>query len=226
MKQILIVMILLCVSLIAKEMSLAKIVKLSQKGEKITKVFCDEDKLPTSNGTIEQLIEKIKLTGACPKLSNAKLEAVAYFVSNGSMKLTGGHISVPADAKCPVCGMFTAKYPKWVALMEVEGKKYYFDGVKDMMKYYIFDVDFPYDRAKITELKVTDFYTLEGIEAKDAFYVIGADVYGPMGNELIPFKTEDAAKSFMNDHKGKEIVTFDKITPKMVMALDGVEYND
>ncbi|HIP61807.1 MAG TPA: hypothetical protein EYG98_04555, partial [Sulfurovum sp.] len=156
MKQILIAIVLLSVSLLAKDMSLAKIVKLSQKGEKITKVFCDEDKFPTAEGTIEQLMEKIKLTRACPKLSKAKLEAVAYFVSNGSMKLTGDHIPVPADAKCPVCGMFTAKYPKWVGLMEVEGKKYYFDGVKDMMKYYIFDVDFPYDRAKITELKVID----------------------------------------------------------------------
>ncbi len=226
MKKIVIAIVLLAVSLSAKDMSLAKIVKLSQKGEKVAKVLCDESKLPTAEGTIEQLMEKIKKSNACPKLSKSKLEAVAYFVSNGSMKLTGAHIPVPAEAKCPVCGMFTAKYPKWVGLIEVEGKKYYFDGVKDMMKYYIFDVDFPYDREKITEFKTTDFYTLEGISTRDAFYVIGSDVYGPMGNELISFKTEDAAKNFMEDHNGKAIVKFDEITPKMVMALDGVEYKE
>ena len=30
-----------------------------------------------------------------------------------------------------------------------------------------------------------------------AFYVIGSNVYGPMGEELIPFKNEDEAKKFM-----------------------------
>jgi nitrous oxide reductase accessory protein NosL len=122
--------------------------------------------------------------------------------------------------------MFVAKYPKWAAEMVVDGKKHYFDGVKDMMKYYIFDGDFPYDRKKIEKMDVTDFYTLEAIPAKEAYYVLGSKLYGPMGNELIPFKTEQEAKDFIKDHGGDRIVRFDEITPKMVMALDGIEYND
>jgi len=208
MTKILLLTLFITGSLFANELSLAKIVKLSNKGEKIVKTLCDSKILPSAEGTIEQLMEKIKTSGACPPLSKSKLEAVAYYVSNGSMKLTGKHIEVPVKAKCPVCGMFVAKYPKW----------------KDMMKFYIFDADFPYDRSEISMMKVTDFYTLEGITAKEAFYVIGSDVYGPMGNELIPFKTHEAAKNFMNDHRGTEIVHFDKITAKMVMALDGIEY--
>jgi nitrous oxide reductase accessory protein NosL len=89
-------------------------------------------------------------------------------------------ISVPKKSKFPVCGMFVDKYPKWVATIKVGTKKHYFDGVKDMMKFYIFDVDFPYDRAQISDIKVTDFYTLKGIKTKEAFYVIGSDVFGPM----------------------------------------------
>lgn len=224
MKTVAFLVILLVLPLFAAEMSLAKIVKLSNKGEKIVKTLCESDKLPDATGTIEQLMEKVKNSQACPPLSKSKLEAVAYYVSNGSMKLTGKHIAVPAEAKCPVCGMFVAKYPKWVGLIVVDNKKHYFDGAKDMMKFYIFDGDFPYDRKKISTIKVTDFYTLEGIPAKEAFYVIGSDVYGPMGNELIPFKTRKAAKNFLDDHRGSEIVIFDKITAKMVMALDGVEY--
>jgi len=224
MTKILLLSLFLTGSLFANELSLAKIVKLSNKGEKIVKTLCDAKKLPSAQGTIEQLMEKIKTSGACPPLSQSKLEAVAYYVSNGSMKLTGKHIEVPTEEKCPVCGMFVAKYPKWVGLIIVDEKKHYFDGVKDMMKFYIFDGDFPYDRKKISQIQVTDFYTLEGIPAKEAFYVIGSDVYGPMGNELIPFKTHKAAKNFMNDHRGTEIVHFDKITAKMVMALDGIEY--
>ena len=111
-------------------------------------------------------------------------------------------------------------------LIDVASKKYYFDGVKDMMKFYIFDVDFPYDRAKIVNIEVTDFYTLKAIDAKKAFYVIGSDVYGPMGNELIPFLTKEAAQNFMTDHRGEKIILFDDITPKHVMGLDGLDYNE
>jgi nitrous oxide reductase accessory protein NosL len=133
------------------------------------------------------------------------------------------HMQVPSDAKCPVCGMFVSKYPKWAARMAVGGKVYYFDGVKDMMKYYIFDGDFPYDREKISTMMVTDYYTLEEIPAKEAYYVNDSDIFGPMGHELIPFKNEKSAKAFMDDHHGKGPVKFDEITDKMVMALDGIE---
>ncbi len=223
MKSVAFFVILLALPLFSGEMSAAKIVKLANKGEKIVKTLCEKEKLPDSTGTIEQLIPKIKKSQACPPLSKSRLEAVAYYLSNGSMKLSKKHIDVPGNAKCPVCGMFVSKYPKWAALMVVDGKKYYFDGVKDLMKFYIFDGDFPYDRSKVTEITVTDFYTLEGIPAKEAYYVTGSNLFGPMGNELIPFKTEEAAKNFMRDHQGEAIVRFDQITPKMVMALDGIE---
>jgi len=172
------------------------------------------------------LMQKITDSKACQKLSKRNLEAVAYYLSNGSMKLNAKHISVPHGAKCPVCGMIVSKYPKWAAMMEVGGKKHYFDGVKDMMKYYIFDADFPYDRSQITHMYVTDFYTLDAIPAKDAYYVIGSKLYGPMGNELIPFASEESAKNFIKDHGGDKIVRFNQITPKMVMALDGIEFDE
>jgi len=223
MKKIILILLFITGSLFANELSLAKIVKLSNKGEKIVKTLCDSQKLPSAQGTIEQLREKIKTSGACPPLSKSKLEAVAYYVSNGSMKLAGKQLDVPTNAKCPVCGMFVSKYPKWAALIEYDGKKQYFDGVKDMMKYYIFDGDFPYDRSQITQITVSDYYTLEEIPAKEAFYVLDSDIFGPMGRELIPFKSKKSAKAFMADHNGKAMVIFDEITDKMVMALDGIE---
>jgi len=220
---VIVFLMLLTASPAAEALSHAKIVKLSKKGEKIVKTLCKQELLPDPSGTIEQLMEKIKKSQACPSLPKSRLEAVAFYLSNGSMKLSEKHIAVPSDAKCPVCGMFVSKYPKWAGLIVVNGNKYYFDGVKDLMKYYIFDGDFPYDRSKISAITVTDFYTLEAIPAKRAYYVIGSNLFGPMGNELIPFGTEEAAKNFMHDHQGETIVRFDEITPKMVMALDGIE---
>ncbi len=209
--------------LFANELSLAKIVKLSNKGEKIVKTLCKEKALPSSEGTIEELIQRVKESHACPRLSSSKLKAVAYYVSNGSMRVGVKHIKVHAKDKCPVCGMFVSKYPKWVSHIKHDGINYYFDGVKDMMKYYIFDGDFPYNRHQISEITVSDYYTLEEISAKEAYYVLDSDIFGPMGHELIPFKTQESAKAFMLDHKGKALVKFDEITAKMVMALDGID---
>ena len=220
------VLLLMISTVSAKEPGKALIAKLAQKGEKIVHHLCDESKLPSAQGTIDELMHKIADSHACKKLSASKRRAVAYYLSNGGMQANASQMEVPEGAKCPVCGMFVYKYPRWAAMIEVNGHKHYFDGVKDMMKYFIFDGDFPYDRNKITQIEVTDFYTLEAIPARFAWFVYDSKLYGPMGRELIPFRTEEAAKNFMADHGGERIVRFKEITPKMVMALDGIEYEE
>lgn len=207
----------------AQSLSMGKIKKLSAQGEKIVDILCDKSKLPKPIGSVDTLAQRVETSGACGKLSHQRSKAVATYLLNGNLSKMGSHIEIPKGAKCPVCGMIISKYPKWAALEIVDGKKYYFDGVKDLMKFYFFDADFPYDRSKIDTIKVTDFYTLEPIVATKAFFVLGSNVYGPMGRELIAFKSEQEAKNFLKDHHGKRIVRFKEITPKMVMALDGVE---
>ena len=120
---------------------------------------------------------------------------------------------VPKDAKCPVCGMFVAKYPQWVATIETPEKKLYFDGVKDMMKY-IFE-----QKKNFEKVYVSDYYKLKKLDARKAFYVMGSNVYGPMGTELIPFASESEAATFMKDHNGKRIVSFSEIDEKLVKSL-------
>lgn len=210
----------------AEELTAAKVAQLVKKGEKISLTLCEEEKLLSIEGEeIEVLLKNIEAKSPCGKLSSKNAKALAYFLIQTKSSVTSPtQIEVPKEAKCPVCGMFVEKYPKWSALVMIEGKIFYFDGVKDMMKYYIFDSNFPYDREKIEEMAVTNFYTLSAIPAKEAFYVIGSDVYGPMGNELIPFTSKKEAENFMKDHKGEKLVEFKEITGKMVMALDGIEY--
>lgn len=214
----------------AENISAAKYAKLVQKGENVALKLCDDTKLSAIKSVnLPDIYQEIEKTNPCIALNARNKEALAYFLLAGQsqkLEVVKGQIKVEKSIKCPVCGMFVAKYPKWVVLIEVESKKYYFDGVKDMMKFYIFDIDFPYDRSKISNIEVTDFYTLQAIDAKTAFYVTGSDVFGPMGNELIPFKTKEAAQNFLNDHNGDKIITFDDITPKLVMALDGIEYTE
>ncbi len=122
-------------------------------------------------------------------------------------------IVVPKDAKCPVCGMFVAKNPQWVAMIDDNGKSFYFDGVKDMMKY-IFAQKKSYEKVF-----VTDYYKINQLSAKEAFYVIGSNVNGPMGSELIPFATESEAFTFSRDHNGKAVLNFTEIDEKLVSVL-------
>ena len=128
-----------------------------------------------------------------------------------------------ARDKCPVCGMFVAKYPDWLAAVRFrDGSRVYFDGAKDMFKY----VHAPkkYDPARrpedIQAIAVMDYYGLTWIDARKAWYVLGSDVYGPMGRELIPLEREADAKEFMKDHKGIRIIRYSETTPEVIKTLD------
>ncbi len=49
----------------------------------------------------------------------------------------GGPVKPAPTDKCPVCGMFVAKYPDFVARIDFKDGSYaFFDGVKDMLKFY------------------------------------------------------------------------------------------
>jgi len=146
---------------------------------------------------------------------------ILLLVLNSSF--AGQRTTIQKKDRCPVCGMFVYKYPKWVAQIYFQDDStYFYDGAKDMFKH-IFDTG-KYSPGKtadmITEIYVTDYYEVELIDAKSAFYVIGSDVLGPMGHELLPFKDQEAAQEFMEDHKGKSIIRFDEVTPELIESLD------
>lgn len=128
----------------------------------------------------------------------------------------------PKD-KCPVCGMFVAKYPDWIAqIIFKDGSYHFFDGCKDMFKYYhnMKKYNPSKTHSDISAIYVTDYYSMTFIDGYKAYYVIGSDVYGPMGNELIPFEKENDAVEFMKDHKGKRILKFRDISPEVLKTLD------
>lgn len=128
--------------------------------------------------------------------------------------------------KCPVCGMFVYKYPKWVAVIELaDGTTYFYDGAKDMFKHYMDIPKYTPRKAgqEIVSLEVTDYYAVALIDAKEAWYVIGSDVFGPMGHELIPFETQASAKEFLEDHKGTRILRFQDVTEDTIKALDAAQ---
>ncbi|MBR8461330.1 nitrous oxide reductase accessory protein NosL [Campylobacter sp. faydin G-105] len=158
---------------------------------------------------------KAKLKSVCKNSDDAALQAAALYIWDNPKLTTkqAERIKIPDDAKCPVCGMLVAKNPNWAAMIQDKDKSFYFDGVKDLMKYY-----FQNDK-KFDKIFVSDYYKLHKIEAKKAFYVIGSNVFGPMGDELVPFEKESDAREFAKDHLGKAVLKFDEIDEKVIREL-------
>lgn len=128
----------------------------------------------------------------------------------------------PKD-KCPVCGMFVAKFPDFLAqILFKDGSYAFFDGTKDLFKYYLNLKKYNPTKnlSDIDSIYVTDYYSLTFIEGLKAYYVGGSNVYGPMGKELIPFEKEDDAKEFMTDHIGKSLSKFKDVNHDIIKSLD------
>jgi len=128
----------------------------------------------------------------------------------------------PRDT-CPVCGMFVAPYRSWTAtVLFKDGQAVHFDGPKDLHKYLTDMVRWAGGRkaTDIAAIGVTVYYDTTMIDAKSAVYVIGSDVLGPMGHELVPHETREDAEEFLRDHKGKRIVNASDITATLLAALD------
>ena len=118
--------------------------------------------------------------------------------------------------------MFVSKYPEWYSeIIFKDGSHLYFDGSKDMFKYYL-DVR-KYNPSKtlndVDSLYVTEYYSVSLIDARTAYYVIGSDIMGPMGRELVPFSTKEDATAFTKDHKGR-IIRFKDVTAAILKGLD------
>jgi len=172
--------------------------------------MCDHANRPSRRALLASLPAAALMVGLVPRIARAEAPPV-------DLPATG-----PRDA-CPVCGMFPSKYPDWVAtILWADGQAVHFDGAKDFFKYL---ADLPRyapgrSRDQIVGMGVTEYYGVTRIDAQLAQYVIGSDVYGPMGHELVALATEADAAEFMRDHAGKALLRFDEVTADTLAALD------
>lgn len=209
-----------------------KVKKLYKIGEKIFMQNCKNKHIKLDNFLeINELKGYLVNSKECGKLSENHLHSLSVYIWDiQKLKFiqNKNKIIIGENEKCPVCGMFIHKYPKWSARLHYGDKYYSFDGVKDLMKFYFNPEKWgKYERItknKITKFEVTDYYTQNSINGFKAFYVIRSDVYGPMGNELIPFLKLKDAELFLKDHKGKAILKFDEITKLLAYSLDSNSY--
>ena len=190
-------------------------------GKKIYKKKCQKLDIDVEDFiNIADLKEELQST--CNITDETHLQAVSLYMwdvlREGGVIAKEARIHVTHDEKCPVCGMYVYKYPKWAAQIYYHDKHYSFDGVKDMMKWY-FD-----HKEGIDKIMVSDYYSMLAVDGKKTYYVIGSDTYGPMGHELVPFESLSDAQNFLKDHRGKRVLKFEDITKEMVYALDNGKF--
>jgi len=140
--------------------------------------------------------------------------ALAIFMCGVCGATAGAEPQPPGpNDRCAVCGMFVQKYRNWIATIVFEdGSQVFFDGPKDLFRYFLDLERFKAQGRKISDLFVTDYYRVRFIDAKTAHFVSGSDVMGPMGGELIPLEKREEAETFAQDHGGHEILGFEEIT--------------
>lgn len=123
------------------------------------------------------------------------------------------------DDRCPVCGMFVNKYPKWAAGLIFQSGARYFHCCPKCMVHNLHHVP-KYQpgetRENIRQIWVTEYYTTKQMDAREVLFVVGTNLAGPMGLDLIPVAGARAAESLEKDYNGQFILRLDQITPDIL----------
>lgn len=126
-------------------------------------------------------------------------------------------VHIESDDECHVCGMVIMQFPgpKGEVITEREQTVHKFCSTRDMFAWVLQPENvqrkhtlYVHDMSQ-TEWDSPDDAAL--IDAREAFYVVGSERTGAMGQTLASFSDESAAHDFMMEYGG-EVVSYDAIT--------------
>lgn len=135
--------------------------------------------------------------------------------------------AIPAQARCPVCGMFPARTPEWAAQAILShGDAHFFDSplslflfLQDVARY-----SPGHSRADLIALYVSDSAQRNApqwVDARTAFYVHGSNARGPMRAGNLPaFAQQEAAQAFAQ-RRGGRVLRFSEVDASLLTELAG-----
>lgn len=138
-------------------------------------------------------------------------------------------VAITESTSCALDGMLLAHFPGPKAQVHFEGSEFpeYFCDTVEMFSVYLRPEQARLVRALyVQDMGKADWDTPRGhwIDARAAFYVVGADARGSMGATIASFAQQGEATHFSREHGGI-VLRFDEVTPDMVV-LDGGVLND
>ncbi len=134
---------------------------------------------------------------------------------------------IPADARCPVCGMFPGRSPQWAAQVIYDnGDAQFFDSPLSLFMYLQDVARYSPGRSagSIVAHYVTDASEAgqaRWIDALGAYYVHGSSARGPMRAGNLPaFASRQAAQAFAAQ-RGGQVLAFGAIDAALIAELAG-----
>lgn len=130
---------------------------------------------------------------------------------------------IPAEARCPVCGMYPARNPRWAAqVIFKDGAAHFFDSPADLFAF-LRDVarrDRNYAGEDVAMTFVTDFESGQWTEAGRAFFVHGSTLVGPMRDADLPAFASREAADTLAAQRGGRVLRLAELTPEIVQSLN------
>lgn len=128
------------------------------------------------------------------------------------IQLSGCEESRP---RCAQCGMFVDLAPRWRAgALNEAGSEVSFDSPKCLLRW------LASERGRGAQGPwVTEYYGQRHAEVSSVWWVIGSDVEGPMGRDLVPLDSEQAAQRFLTEHHGAKVLRRDDIRADVLRDL-------
>ncbi len=116
-----------------------------------------------------------------------------------------GRMRISPQDRCPVCGMTVEHHRKFASAIQLKDRTtYYFCGTGCMIRSWMHpDIFLGVAKAEVTLPVVREYFTGREIDARDAVWVAGSDVIGPMGPAMVPLKDERSMEVFIRRHGGK-----------------------
>jgi copper chaperone NosL len=148
-------------------------------------------------------------------------------------------VTLTTDDSCEVCGMVIPNHPGpstevFYADQQPSGhdNPARFDSTWEAFQY-DFDRDWTVEAFYVTDYSTVEWSLSEAggdrlisthpdasafVEAEDVTFVVGSEIKGAMGRDLIAFSERADAESFRDDHGGS-VAGFDEVSPETVAQL-------
>ena len=116
--------------------------------------------------------------------------------------------------RCGLCGMRVDPSGLAAGATGADGGDLAFDSAKCLFRHRL-------THSGVRAAWVTDYYTRAHRPIEGAFFVLGSDVSGAMGADLIALSSREEAERFSREHHGASTLTLDQITRPVIDALFG-----
>jgi nitrous oxide reductase accessory protein NosL len=124
----------------------------------------------------------------------------------------GGH-GAGGTGRCALCGMRVTRGAAFSSgAHEASGGEVLFDSVKCMFRWLGQHTD-------ARDPWVTEHLGRSERPARDVLYVMGTDIEGPMGADLVPVDTREHAEQIRTSHHGTRVIAFAEVTSDVLDDL-------